>query len=282
MKGQVIKKKANAFWVYAENQTFVCTAQKKMKTYGVFVGDFVEFDQQQKQILRLLPRKNKLLRPPLANLDALVILITSAPAPDFYLLDKMILFCKASGIEPIICHSKTDLESDWVEYLHRAYGKHFEIVEVSAHKGAGIDNLLALLQGKTCAFAGQSGVGKSALINAIVGNGAAVEGELSSKIERGKNTTRHTELFEIAHNTFLADTAGFSSLDETFLPINADELGRYYPEFVELAPKCKFSTCTHLHEPDCAIKKALESGEIDKGRYERYQTIYDNLKQSRK
>ena len=223
MKGLVTKKQANKFWV-ENGKTFICTAQKKLKSNGIFVGDFVEFDQKQKQILRLLPRKHKLLRPPLANLDALVILVTSAPAPDFYLLDKMILFCKASGIEPIICHSKTDLGNDWAEYLHRAYGKHFEIVEVSAHKGAGIDNLLALLQGKTCAFAGQSGVGKSALINAIVGSGAAVEGELSSKIERGKNTTRHTELFEISENTFLADTAGFSSIDETFLPISAGSI----------------------------------------------------------
>lgn len=267
--------------MHANNETLVCTAQKKLKTHGIFVGDFVDFDHSQKQILRLLPRKNKLLRPPLANLDALVILITSAPAPDFYLLDKMILFCKASGIEPIICHSKTDLESDWLGYIQRTYGKHFEIAQVSAKSGQGIENLLAILQGKTCAFAGQSGVGKSALINAIVGSGTALEGELSTKIERGKNTTRHAELFQIAQNTFLADTAGFSSLDETYLPICADELGRYYPEFVALAPNCKFSTCTHLHEPDCAVKKALENGEIDKGRYERYQTIFNNLKQIR-
>ncbi|MBP3389636.1 MAG: GTPase RsgA, partial [Clostridia bacterium] len=107
MKGLVTKKQANKFWV-ENKQTFVCTAQKKLKSNGIFVGDFVEFDEKESQILKLLPRKNKLLRPPVANIDALIILITSAPQPDFYLLDKLLLFCGVNGIEPIICHSKSD------------------------------------------------------------------------------------------------------------------------------------------------------------------------------
>ena len=275
MKGLVIKKQANNFWVDA-NQIFVCTAQKKLKGNGIFVGDFVEFDENQKQILRLLPRHNKMLRPPLANLDALVILVTSTPSPDFYLLDKMILFCKVNDIEPIICHSKTDLGT--LEYVQKAYGKHFTITQASAKTQSGIDDLKKLLQGKKSAFAGQSGVGKSAMINAILGQQTAVEGDLSVKIGRGKNTTRHAQLFKIAPKTYLADTAGFSSLDEAYLPINAQELAAYYPEFVEFLPGCKFSTCTHLHEPDCAVKHALKDGKIDEGRYQRYQVIFENLK----
>lgn len=278
MKGLVTKKQANKFWV-ENKQTFVCTAQKKLKSNGIFVGDFVEFDEKESQILKLLPRKNKLLRPPVANIDALIILITSAPQPDFYLLDKLLLFCGVNGIEPIICHSKSDLEKSHAQELKNAYGKHFVVLEISSKNKVGIENLISCIEGKTSALAGQSGVGKSALLNALTDGKSAVEGELSAKIERGKNTTRHSQLFKIKENTFVADTAGFSSLDETYLPISAEELAKYYPEFVEQLPNCKFSTCTHTHEPDCAVLKALKNNEIDKERYNRYLQILENLKQ---
>lgn len=278
MKGVVTKKQTNKFWVEC-NQTFVCTAQKKLKANGIFVGDFVEFDEKANQILKLFPRNNKLLRPPVANIDALVILVTSAPQPDFYLLDKLLLFCGVNDIEPIICHSKADLEKSHIKTLQDAYGKHFVVLEISAKNKSGLDNLISNIEGKTSALAGQSGVGKSALLNALTDGKSAIEGELSAKIERGKNTTRHSQLFKIKENTFIADTAGFSSLDETYLPISAEELGKYYPEFVELLPKCKFSTCTHTHEPDCAVKNAVKNKEIDKDRYNRYLEILENLKQ---
>ncbi|MBR5012720.1 MAG: ribosome small subunit-dependent GTPase A [Clostridia bacterium] len=278
MKGLVTKKQANKFWVES-NQTFVCTAQKKLKSNGIFVGDFVGFDEKENQILKLLPRKNKLLRPPVANIDALVILITSAPQPDFYLLDKLLLFCGVNGIQPIICHSKSDLEKSYIDELKNAYGKHFVVLEISSKRKLGLEKLISNLEGKTCALAGQSGVGKSALLNALTGGKSAEEGELSAKIERGKNTTRHSQLFKIKENTFVADTAGFSSLDETYLPIKAEELAKYYPEFVELLPKCKFSTCTHTHEPDCAVLKAIKDNQISQDRYNRYIQILENLKQ---
>ena len=280
MKGLVTKKQANKFWVES-NQTFVCTAQKKLKANGIFVGDFVEFDEKESQILKLLPRKNKLLRPPVANIDALIILITSAPQPDFYLLDKLLLFCGVNGIEPIICHSKADLEKSYIATLKTAYGKHFAIFEISSKSKLGIESLISYLEGKTSALAGQYGVGKSALLNALTDGKSAVEGELSAKIERGKNTTRHSQLFKIKENTFVADTAGFSSLDETYLPITAEELAKYYPEFIELLPNCKFSTCTHTHEPDCAVKEAIKAGQIDKNRYARYKVLLQSIKESR-
>lgn len=278
MKGLVTKKQANKFWV-ENKETFVCTAQKKLKSNGIFVGDFVEFDEKESQILKLLPRKNKLLRPPVANIDALVILITSAPQPDFYLLDKLLLFCGVNGIQPIICHSKSDLEKSYIDELKNAYGKHFVVLEISSKRKLGLEKLISNLEGKTCALAGQSGVGKSALLNALTDGKSAIEGELSAKIERGKNTTRHSQLFKIKENTFVADTAGFSSLDETYLPIKAEELAKYYPEFVELLPKCKFSTCTHTHEPDCAVLKAIKDNQISQDRYNRYIQILENLKQ---
>lgn len=278
MTGLVTKKQANSFCVDFNGNTFVCTAQKKLKENGIFVGDHVQFDADLKQIIRVLPRKNKLLRPPLANLDTLIILVSSQPAPDFLLLDKMLLFCAKSGITPIICHSKTDLGTTHLKYLNSAYASHFKVVDISVANKCGINNLQKLLVGKVCALAGQSGVGKSALINALVGENQAQVGELSAKILRGKNTTRHAQLFALANNTFLADTAGFSSLDEKFLGINAQDIASFYPEFLALAPHCKFKPCTHTHEPNCAVKLALENGKIEKMRYARYLTIYENLK----
>lgn len=281
MKGLITKKQANNFWVNAGGETTVCTAQKKLKANGIFVGDLVEFDPSQKQIMRLYKRTNKLLRPPVANIDKLIILMTSAPAADLLLLDKLLLFCAVNDITPIICHSKIDLDPSLTQTLKTAYGKHFQVASVSSQNKTGLGELLKLLKGSTSALSGQSGVGKSALLNALTNGQSAIVGSLSEKIARGKNTTRHSQLFEIAPATFLADTAGFSSLDEKFLPITADELARYYPEFVELLPHCKFSSCTHLHEPDCAVKKALTEGKIDKGRYERYKLLYESIKESR-
>lgn len=281
MIGVVVKKKANAFWVAFENQTVVCTAQKKLKENGIFVGDRVEFDLDQKQIMALSKRKNKLLRPPVANIDCLIIVVTTSPMADFYLLDKLLLFCAQEGIEPIICHSKTDLDNNIAKYLEKVYGKHFKVAKVSSKTAKGIDELKNLICGKICAFAGQSGVGKSALINALTNGAAAEVGELSLKIERGKNTTRHAELFKVEENTFVADTAGFSSLDERFLKIKAEELNKYYPEFLALLPNCKFSSCTHLHEPDCAVLKALKEEKLDLGRYDRYKLIYNTIKNNR-
>ena len=281
MIGVVIKKKANAFWVACGDEVLICTAQKKLKENGIFVGDRVLFDSKQNQILGLEKRKNKLLRPPVANIDCLIILVTTTPMADFYLLDKLLLFCAQEGIMPIICHSKSDLGGIITKYIEEVYGKYFAVAIVSSKNGEGIENLKQLANGKVCAFAGQSGVGKSALINALTNNAGAEVGELSAKIARGKNTTRHAELFKVAKNTFIADTAGFSSLDERFLKIGAEELAKYYPEFLQLLPRCKFSTCTHTHEPDCAVLAAIKAGEIDSGRYERYKLIYETIKNNR-
>ena len=281
MVGRVIKKEANSFLVDIGAENIICTSQKKLKTNGVYVGDRVEVDEKAKQILKTLPRTNKLLRPPLVNLDKLFILITSVPQPDYYLLDKLILFCKVNSIQPIICHSKTDLGESGVKYLEKAYGKHFVVKSFSSLKSRGISEIKDQLKNSVSAVAGQSGVGKSALLNALLGENIAVVGDLSKKIERGVNTTRHSRLYEIFENSYLADTAGFSSLDETFLPLKAEELAYYYPEFIENVSNCRFSSCTHTVEPNCAVKAAVEQNKIDLGRYERYLMIFENLKQKK-
>lgn len=279
MKGLVLKKLSDKFLVDVSGEKRLVFARGNLKKRGgVFVGDTVEIDAKNNQIEKVYPRKNKLIRPPICNLDNLFIVLASTPAPDFLMLDKLILFCKVNDITPIICHSKSDTQSQVFDYLMRVYGKHFDIVDTSAKTQKGIGTVKQFLRGKTSAFAGQSGVGKSALLNAIFGENLAVEGELSGKIERGKNTTRHTQLYEFEKASFVADTAGFSSLDEAYLPLKKSELPYYYPDFLEFLPQCKFKSCVHIGEQICGVKTAVENGQIDRGRYERYKEIFAGLK----
>lgn len=281
MKGLVVKKQSTTFVVDVGNELISCFSRGKNKENGIFVGDVVEVNVKEKNITKLYERKNKLIRPPLANLDNLLILVTSSPNPDFLLLDKLLIFCAVNGIKPIICHSKSDLGSGYCEYVDKVYGKFYNTVVFSSLQGKGLEQIKNKIKGTTSAVAGQSGVGKSALLNALLGEQIAVVGELSEKIERGKNTTRHTQLYKLAPNTYLADTAGFSALEEKFLPISAEELPYYYPDFIAQLPDCKFSSCSHTVEPDCAVIKCVESGEIDKARYERYLQIFAGLKEKR-
>ena len=161
------------------------------------------------------------------------------------------------------------------------YSKHFKFIAVSAHNKQNVEEIKNLLKNNISAFAGQSGVGKSALINAIFGDETTKEGYLSAKITRGKNTTRHVSLYKLSPKTYIADTPGFSALDEKLLPINENQLPYYYPEFLPLLKECKFKSCLHYKEniKDCAVKRALESGEVDKERYNRYITILNSLKE---
>jgi len=277
MKGLVIKKLSDKFRVSVQGETVLAFARGNLKEKGICVGDVVDYNAETKQIEAVFERKNKLVRPPICNLDNLFILIADTPKPDFLVLDKLLLFCKVNDITPIICHSKTDENNDILPYIQRTYGKYFKVIDTSAHKKIGINEIKYLLLNKTSAFAGQSGVGKSGLLNAIFGKDMTKEGVLSEKIERGKNTTRHTELYELSTNTYIADTAGFSSLDESYLPLKKAELPYYYPEFLEFLPKCKYKSCAHINEEICGVKDALRLGQIDEGRYQRYIEIRSKL-----
>lgn len=278
MTGLVVKKQADKFTVDSGKSNTICTARGLLKDDGIFVGDKVDFNTETMQIEKVFERKNKLIRPPLSNLDNLFILMADKPLADYFLLDKMLLFCGVYGIKPIICISKIDLSKKQVEYIEKVYGKYYKIFKISSLTGEGVEEVKKALKGKISAFAGQSGVGKSALINAIFGENTAVVGLLSDRIERGKNTTRHTQLYKLGANTYVADTAGFSSLDEKLLPLSASELPYYYPEFIGLLAKCKFKSCMHINEPDCAVKQAVAVGKIDQARYERYLSIFNTLK----
>jgi len=277
-KGLIIKKMSDKFWVKTTQNLFICTARGNLKTDGIFVGDNVEFNIETMNIEKVFQRKNQLIRPPLVNLDQLFILIADKPQPDFSMLDKMLLFCKVHDITPIICYTKIDKSTKFEQYLEKVYSKFFKTIFVSAYKLTNLEQIKDSLKGKVSAFAGQSGVGKSALINSLFGDKKALEGMLSSRISRGKNTTRHCELYQFENNTYIADTPGFSSLDEKLLPIEYYELPYYYPDFLEYLKDCKYKSCTHTNEKDCGIKQAVQNGKVDIARYERYQVIYNNLK----
>lgn len=281
MQGLVVKKVADNFWVKAGDDAFVCVARGALKANGVFVGDRVEFDPNNNPatIEKVEKRKNIFVRPPLCNLDALVITIAQVPQPDYMIVDKLILFSLCYGVEPIIVVNKKDIDAGICAYVKQTYGKAVKnIIFTNAHTGEGVEDLKNAIRGKLCAFAGQSAVGKSALVNSILKKHASLVGELSIKIERGKNTTRHCEIF-FEDGCLITDTAGFSSLDEKLLPIAYYELPYYYPDYVAIMQDCKYKSCVHYNESltDCAIKRAVEEGMLDKDRYLRYKEIYKTL-----
>lgn len=279
-KGIVIKKIADKFWIsQLETKAItVCSAKGILKQQGVYVGDIVVFNINEKNIVDVLPRHNLLIRPPMANLNQLFIVLAYEPKPDYLMLDKLIIFCLINDIKPIICLNKIDKSNIEQNYINEVYSSFFDVLYISAQNKINLDELKKYMTNQVSAFAGQSGVGKSALINAIFNESKAIEGELSAKILRGKNTTRHIQLYEIFNNSFIADTPGFSALDEKLLPIQANKLPYYYPDFLKYLNNCKYKSCLHFNEKDCGIKTAVNCGYIDKKRYLRYLTILESLK----
>ena len=281
MKGLVYKKVANKFWVKTGEDVFACVARGNLKANGIFVGDEVEINTEGDLpvIEKYYERKNIFIRPPLTNLDALVITIAQIPTPDYMIVDKLILFSLCYGVEPIIVVNKIDINAGICDYVKKVYSKVVNnIIFTNAKTGEGVEDLKNVIKGKLCAFAGQSAVGKSALVNSILKEHASKVGELSIKNEKGKNTTRHCEIF-FEDGCYITDTAGFTSLDEKLLPIAYYELPYYYPDYVKIMEGCKYKSCVHVGESknDCAIKRAVASDELDKDRYLRYKEIYKVL-----
>ncbi len=282
LKGRVVKKLADDFWVHVNNDTIKCKPRGTLKSSGIYVGDIVDVSLQNNLYIieNLHKRTNILIRPPIANLQQLIIVISSVPKPDYMIVDKLILFAYSHGITPIIVVNKQDLSESENQYINFAYGKFIKIICVSAKTGQNFYELKNTLKNKVSAFAGQSAVGKSALINMLLEKETAVEGELSVKIMRGKNTTRHSEIY-CHDDIMIADTSGFTSLDERLLPIAYYELPYYYPDYNEYKSECKYSSCMHFNEPlqDCKIKQLVNDNKLDKFRYERYKKIYKILEE---
>lgn len=281
MEGLVYKKVANLFGVKTKEGDYMAVARGNLKVDGIFVGDIVQIDiiNNQPTIESVQKRKNCLIRPPLANLDQLIIVIAQIPEPDFMIVDKLILFSLCYGIKPIIVINKMDIDTGIGDYVVKAYKNVVEhIIFTNAITGGGIKDLKKQMQGKLSAFAGQSAVGKSALVNKIMAKHASEVGEISIKNQKGKNTTRHCEIF-FEDSIMITDTAGFTSLDEKLLPISYFELPYYYPDFVKHLDNCKYKSCLHIaeKESECAVKQAVAAGLVDKDRYLRYKEIYKIL-----
>lgn len=264
--------------------TYQVRAQRKLRRERTKpkVGDRVEFSpgagEEDGWITAILPRRSELTRPPVANIDAVVIVVSAAaPLPDLLMADRLMLNARRSGIDVLLAISKCDLDEGLADDILAQYrGAACDPVKVSAVTGEGVAELKARLAGKAHALAGQSGAGKSTLINALYGLDLET-GDLSRKIDRGKNTTRSCQLIPVDNGGMVLDTPGFSLLEtDVFDPV---ELQNSYPEFAPRAGQCYFQPCYHAFEPKCAVRAAVAAGEIDEKRHGRYVEILNELRQ---
>lgn len=291
MQGKIVKGISGFYYVHiAESGIYECKAKGIFRNQKVkpLVGDNVEIavlNEKDKlgNIENILPRSNALIRPAVANIDlALIIFAAAKPQPNFNLLDRFLIMMEYQKVPVTICFNKVELLEE--EELHcfadiyAACG--YPVVYTSAKEQEGIGALLELLEGKTTAVAGPSGVGKSSLINCLQPERQMETGDISRKIERGRHTTRHSEIVPVHGNTYIMDTPGFSTLN---IPgFEKEDLQQYYREFAEYEPYCRFQGCSHIGEPDCGVKDALAQGKISALRYENYKLLYEELKAVKK
>lgn len=263
-----------------DNNIVECSVRKTAKKLRIVVGDKVEleandYDKGKYIITQVLPRKNSLIRPPLANLDKLLILIAPKPEPDLLLVDKLLIYSAVNNIEPIIVLNKCDIADD--KFINNIKAQYYfvDVVVLSAKTGRNVDTLISKISNTFSAVCGQSAVGKSSLLNALIPNIDLDTQGLSEKISRGKHTTRVNQV-HIYNDLRIVDTPGFSSLE---LDLDYRELHLFYPEFDEYLGKCKYLDCSHIKEgKDCEIVRNVEIGTINKDRYLRYTDLYNKLK----
>lgn len=288
-KGRIVKALSGYYYVLYEGKQWQCRARGlfKKKGYSPLVGDWVRFEttgSSEGYIQEIEPRETELVRPPVANIDQAVI-VSSLLNPDFQslLVDKFLVHVERAGMKPLIVLNKIDLGpvssqvADWLE-LYRQMG--YPVIMTSVVRDEGMQPLHQALQGYTSVFAGQSGTGKSSLLNALLPDAQLATGEVSQRLGRGRHTTRHVEMFELRSGGWVVDTPGFSQM--SFQGWRVEELGSYFPEIVRLADTCKFRGCLHKREPQCAVKESVDSGEIFPQRYRHYLQFLREIEEQRR
>ena len=291
MTGKIVKGIAGFYYIHVDGMgIYECKAKgifrnKKIKP---LVGDNVDIeildeDNKLGNINDILPRTNELIRPAVANVDQVLIVFAAAePTPNFNLLDRFLLMMNKQQVNTTLCFNKTDIVCDkevsYIEDIYDSCG--YDIIFTSTYENKGIEAIRTYLEGKTTVFAGPSGVGKSSMLNTICNEKKMETGVISDKIKRGKHTTRHSELIYISENTYIMDTPGFSTL--YINEFDKEELKDYFIEFTKYEDKCKFRGCSHINEPNCAVKEALARGDISELRYNNYVDMYEELKNQRR
>lgn len=287
MQGIIIEKISNLYKIASEGKEITATARGKFRKDEIepVVGDKIEFgfineERTEAVIEEIKPRDVYVKRPKLANISQIVFVVSSKhPKPDLLMLDKQLAFAEFLGIKSLIVLNKTDLDEEkQFKEVKKVYEKvGYKVIETEAKQSKGIQELKKALKNNINAFSGNSGVGKSTLINAIFKKDITQEGEISKKNKRGKNTTTAIKLYEIDRNTFIADTPGFSTFE--IEEIESKDLYKYFIEFKEHVENCEFVGCTHIKEENCGIKDALKENKITQDRYDRFCKIYNELKQ---
>lgn len=285
-KGIIVSNISNLYDVEIDNKIFSCNARGKFKSNDItpVTGDIVEIEITDENknigvINKIEERKNYIKRPKIANITQIIFVVSmNMPKPDLLLLDKQLAFAEAMSVNPIICINKIDLESEdkscLIENLYKSIG--YRVIKTNAKIGENVEMIREVLKGNITAFSGNSGVGKSTLINNIFEQYLTEEGDISLKNKKGKNTTTSVKLYKIDNNSYIADTPGFSTFDIT--EITSEELSKYFVEFNNYISECKYIGCSHIKENECGVKKAVADNKISTTRYENYCKIYNDLK----
>ncbi|HJV44150.1 MAG TPA: ribosome small subunit-dependent GTPase A [Bacillota bacterium] len=285
-EGRIIKALSGFYYVLDGEDIWQCRARGIFKKRGItpLVGDIVDYEPEpnaEGYVMNIHERCSELVRPPIANVDqAVLVFSVSQPALSPLLLDKFLVHTEWAGVSAIICFSKTDLvieEYESIEQIYRDLG--YTVIKTSKQSQCGVEELQTHLAGHITVFAGQSGVGKSTLLNSLLPGSNLLTGVISDRLKRGKHTTRHVELIAVERG-FVADTPGFSQLD--FFDIDLEELCRYFVEIKEYSASCKFRGCLHLTEPNCAVRMALEEGKIHPSRYSSYKQFLAEIKEKKR
>lgn len=283
-EGRILRSLSGFYDVQTQEGLITCRARGILRREGnsPLTGDLVEItvEKGKGMVEKILPRKNHFIRPAVANVDALVIFAANVnPVTEPFLIDRVAAIAGDQNVQAVLCVNKCDLDPamDLVRIYEHAG---FPVICTSAETGEGVEDLRALLEGKLTAFTGNSGVGKSSILNRLAPELQLETGEVSEKLGRGRHTTRHVELYRLGENTYVADTPGFSSFDTDQMELILKENLQYaFPDFGNYLGKCRFDDCSHRREPDCAVRAAVEAGEIERSRYESYLKLYEKSSQ---